>query len=233
MFDVDFSHYIASFIAIGSIHFGAVAMPGPDFALTIRNSLLYSRAVGLAGAMGTTTGILIHLTYTIFGIGYLVVEMPWLMNLIRIAGACYLLYLGYASLRKKEGEHSADLDVISDENLKKDAARKKSKARGPLTPWKAYRIGVINNVLNPMVVLLFIGILSIYITPTTPIAVQVVYCIIIMLITVAWFVCVAVFFSAKHIRQWFLRMGPWLERITGAALILFGVNVFYMAVKAL
>ena len=135
MFDFEMSAYIASFIAIASIHIAAVIMPGPDVALTIRNSLLHSRKVGMAGALGTTTGMCIHLTYTVFGIGYLVAEMPWLMNAIRLAGAAYLMYLGYMSF-KSTGDSMGDLTIQKDENTK------------VLTPWKAYSIGVINNVLN-------------------------------------------------------------------------------------
>ena len=219
MFDFEMSAYIASFIAIASIHIAAVIMPGPDVALTIRNSLLHSRKVGMAGALGTTTGMCIHLTYTVFGIGYLVAEMPWLMNAIRLAGAAYLMYLGYMSF-KSTGDSMGDLTIQKDENTK------------VLTPWKAYSIGVINNVLNPMVILLFIGILSAYITAETPLVVQALYGLMMISITFLWFAFVALFFSVDKIRNQFLKLGKWLERLTGGALIVFGLKVVYVATRA-
>lgn len=222
MFDVDLSTYIASFIAIASIHLAAVMSPGPDVTLTIRNSLIYSRKVGLAGALGTTTGIMIHLTYTIFGIGYLVVNMPWLMNTIRIAGALYLLYLGYQSF-KSSG--ASDVDEF-------DKDKQDPSTLEVLSPLKAYRIGVVNNVLNPMVILLFIGILSSYITPQTPVLVQGLYATMMVTLTFSWFTFVALFFSIDRIRLKFLKMGRWLERIAGSALIIFGLKVAYLTVKA-
>ena len=223
MLTVDLSAYLASFLAIASIHLAAVMSPGPDVTLTIRNSLLYSRKVGLAGALGTTTGIFIHLTYTVFGIGYLVVNMPWLMNTIRVGGAIYLLYLGYQSFAKS----GADSGQSQTDEFDKD------KVEGPaLSPFKAYRIGVINNLLNPMVILLFIGILSAYITPTTPPVVQGLYGLMMITLTFTWFSFVALFFSIDKIRLQFLKMGHWLERIAGSALILFGLKVAYLTAKA-
>ncbi len=219
MLDFELSAYLASFLAIAMIHLTAVVSPGPDLTLTIRNSLLHSRHVGLAGALGTTTGIFIHLTYTVFGIGYLVVEMPWLMNTIRVAGAMYLLYLGYLSFRSSNESLTDDFDKDQNPGVK-------------LSPWKAYKIGVINNLLNPMVILLFIGILSGYITPETPVVIQGLYGLMMITLTFAWFTFVAMFFSIDKIRLKFLSMGHWLERIAGSALILFGLKVFYLTAKA-
>lgn len=216
---IDLSTYLASFLAIASIHLAAVMSPGPDVTLTIRNSLLHSRKVGMAGALGTTTGIFIHLAYTIFGIGYLVVNMPWLMNTIRVAGAVYLLFLGYQSFKASAQSPTDDFD--------------KDKLSGPkLSPWKAYRVGVINNLLNPMVILLFIGILSAYITPETPTVIQGLYALMMVTLTFSWFTFVALFFSIDKIRLQFLKMGHWLERIAGSALILFGLKVAYLTAKA-
>lgn len=220
MFDFEFTAYIASFLAIASIHLMAVVSPGPDVALTIRNSLLHSRKVGMAGAFGTTTGICIHLTYTVFGIGYIVAEMPWLMTIIRLVGAAYLIYLGYLSF-KSDGNSMGNLDINKDDPNKKT-----------LTPWRAYRIGVINNLLNPMVILLFIGILSAYITTETPIVIQGLYGVMMITITFLWFAFVAIFFSVDKIRLQFLKLGKWLERLTGGALIAFGLKVAYLATRA-
>ncbi len=215
MFDFDFTLYINSFLAIASIHILAVISPGPDVALTMRNSLLHCRKVGLAGAFGTTTGMCIHLAYTIFGVGYLIVNMPWLMATIQLAGALYLLYLGYQSFKP----HASSMkDVVPSEE------------EGPkvvLTPFQAYRIGVVNNVLNPIVILLFISILSAYITSETPLVIQGLYGALMIGITCAWFCFVAIFFSIDKIRLLFFKMGKWLERLTGVALIAFGLKVAY------
>jgi len=220
MFDFDFALYLNSFLAIASIHTLAVISPGPDVALTMRNSLLHSRKVGLAGALGTTTGMCIHLTYTVFGVGYLVVNMPWLMAAIQFAGALYLFYLGYQSF-KLNANPMKDV-VASDETGPKVV----------LTPFKAYRIGVINNVLNPIVILLFISILSAYITSETPLVIQGLYGALMIGITFAWFAFVAIFFSVDKIRLLFLKLGKWLERLTGGALIAFGLKVAYVAFRS-
>lgn len=220
MFDFDFALYINSFIAIASIHTLAVISPGPDVALTMRNSLLHSRKVGIAGALGTTVGMCVHLTYTVFGVGYLVANIPWLMATIQLAGAAYLLYLGYQSFKPNAGSMK---DVMSPDN---------QNSKITLTPFQAFRIGVINNLLNPIVILLFISILSAYITNDTPLVIQGLYGILMIAITFSWFAFVALFFSVDKIRLKFLQLGKWLERLTGGALIAFGVKVAVVAVRA-
>lgn len=231
MFDIDFSPYIASFIAIAGIHIMAVISPGPDVALTIRNSLLHSRKVGMAGALGTTAGILVHLTYTVFGIGYIVAEMPVLMNIIRLAGAAYLIYLGYMSFKSTD-QNNPDLTSL-EERLHNDDAKEVVQSPTTLTPWKAFRIGIINNLLNPLVILLFIGILSSYITSETPPVIQFLYGAMMVMITFLWFSFVVLFFSIDKIRAQFLKLGKWLERLTGGVLIAFGVKVAFLAARAL
>jgi threonine/homoserine/homoserine lactone efflux protein len=102
-----------------------------------------------------------------------------------------------------------------------------------LTPWKAFRIGIINNLLNPLVILLFIGILSSYITTATPTLIQFLYGTMMVVITFLWFSFVALFFSIDAIRGQFLKLGNWLERLTGGVLIAFGIKVAFLAARAL
>lgn len=224
MFGIDWAPHLVTLMAICGIYTIAVVSPGPDVALTIRNSVLYSRRVGVAGALGTTTGILIHLAYTVYGIGYLVSEMPMVMNAIRLAGACYLFYLGYLCFKSDGTMKGVSAEGVESED--------EAIVGRVLTPWQAYRIGVINNLLNPMVILLFISILSNYITSETPAVVQAVYGTVMVLISFSWFVFVALFFSLEKIRGYFLQLGRKLEQITGGVLIALGARVVYLVGSA-
>jgi threonine/homoserine/homoserine lactone efflux protein len=78
-----------------------IVSPGPDFALTVRNSL---RDGGLATALGVVTGQLVWALATAAGIAALLVASHPAFVALRIAGAAYLIWLGLTALRRR-GAH--------------------------------------------------------------------------------------------------------------------------------
>ena len=90
-------------IAVITITLLAIISPGPDFAMVTRNSLLQSRRAGVFTALGIGLGVLVHVAYTLVGVGLLIEQSPWLFNTLRLAGACYLIYLGVKMLRARAG----------------------------------------------------------------------------------------------------------------------------------
>lgn len=205
--------YLESIIAIAWIHFVAAVSPGPDFAMTMRNSLVYSRRTGVFSAIGTTCGMCVHLTYTIIALDYLSENAPNIVSIVKYVGSAYLVYIGYKSIRAKA--HAKDEFDFA-------------KSTEDLTPFAAFRLGFLTNALNPFVIVLFLGILSNYINSTTPWGVQMIYALEILVITLAWFLCVALWFSHHKIRAFFNRLGHWLERITGGILIGFGLRMAFL-----
>jgi threonine/homoserine/homoserine lactone efflux protein len=80
-----------------------IVSPGPDFALTVRNTL---RAGGLATALGVVTGQLVWALATAAGVAALLVASHPAFVALRIAGAAYLVGLG-ASVLFRRGGHAA------------------------------------------------------------------------------------------------------------------------------
>ena len=95
-------------IAVVTFTLLAVISPGPDFAMVTRNSLTLSRRAGVLTALGIGLGVLVHLTYTLLGVGLLIEQSLWLFNAIKLVGAAYLIYLGVTMLRAKPGVAPAD-----------------------------------------------------------------------------------------------------------------------------
>jgi RhtB (resistance to homoserine/threonine) family protein len=219
MFGNELAPYLSSILALAAVHTIAVVSPGPDFAMTMRNSLVYSRRTGLFGALGTTAGMCVHLSYTLLGLSYVVKSAPWVLEGVKYLGAAYLIYIGAQSFRKK-GSLANQLNFSTDDLKQTD-----------ITAFQAFRTGFITNLLNPMVILFFVSALSFYMTETTPKAVQVIYGVIIVSITTIWFSMVALCFSQERIRQLFQRMGHWLERLTGGLLISFGIKLLVASLR--
>lgn len=79
-----------------------IVSPGPDFALTVRNSL---RRGGYATALGVVTGQLVWALATAAGVAALLVASHPAFVALRIAGAAYLVWLGLSALLRRGGRH--------------------------------------------------------------------------------------------------------------------------------
>lgn len=79
--------------------FGIIIVPGMDMALVLANSLSNGRSSGLAATAGVMTGGLLHSLYAALGVGALLHFFPALFNILLIAGAVYVAWIGYALLR--------------------------------------------------------------------------------------------------------------------------------------
>src|SRR5450631_4543934 len=100
MLDFGSSFWI-TFMEFTAIYTVMLVSPGPDFALVVRNSVMYSRRTGMFTALGTSLGLIWHATYTFIGLAIIIHESAWGLNAIRILGGGYLMYLGVSSFLKK------------------------------------------------------------------------------------------------------------------------------------
>ncbi len=199
-------------IAVITITLLAVISPGPDFAMVSRNSLMLSRRAGVLTACGIGLGVLVHVGYTILGVGLLIQQSLWLFNAIKLAGAAYLVYLGIQMLRARPGDAASEAVVA------------------PLTDLGALRNGWLTNVLNPKTTIFIVSLFMQVVDPNTPLATQLGYGAFIALAHVAWFGLVAMCFSAGAVRQRLLAMRHWIDRIFGGMLLTFGVLLAFARV---
>src|SRR5688572_30327984 len=100
--------YLLNWILLVGVFGVALASPGPDFVMAIRNSLMYSRRTGIVTSFGFALGNLIHSTYTLAGIAAVIAQSVMLFNIMKYAGAAYLFYMGYKCLRSKGFSSNAE-----------------------------------------------------------------------------------------------------------------------------
>lgn len=198
-------------IAVFSI---AVISPGPDFVMAVRNSVIHSRRAGLFTALGFGAGVLVHVTYTVFGIAAVIAQSIVVFNMIKFAGAAYLLYIGYHALRST----GMGKKIIAE-------AEAAPVAHASMSGFKAFRGGFLTNVLNPKATLFFLAIFSQIISPETPIYWQAIYGLTCAAMVTIWFSLVAVLLTHAPIRAMFLRVSKYIDRACGAVLIALGIKV--------
>lgn len=192
---------MSEWIAVISITLLAVISPGADFALVTHNSLMLSKRAGLFTAMGIGLGVLVHLSYTLLGVGLLLQQSTWLFNLLKLVGAAYLIYLGIGMLRSKAVDTPAAASPT------------------PASSLVALRGGLLTNALNPKTSVFIISLFMQAIQPGTPTTTQIAYGAFIALVHVGWFSLVALCFSAGSVRSRLLSARHWIDRLFGGLLI--------------
>lgn len=218
MFEMSSAFWI-TFIEFTIAYAVCVISPGPDFALVVRNSVMYSRKTGMFTALGTSLGLIFHATYTLIGIALLIQQSEWGFTIIKVLGACYLAYLGLSSFFQKSKAFE-DLGKI-EERAKTDVVVEE------LTPQQAVRIGFLTDALNPFCMVFFISVFALVLDANATAPVKIFFGFEIFSLALIWFLGVAWFFSNQHIRQQFAKLGMWFGRLTGSVLIYFGLRLAF------
>ena len=195
---------MTEWIAVITITLLAVISPGADFALVSRNSLLLSRRAGVLTALGIGLGVLIHVGYTLLGVGLLLQQSTGLFNALKLAGAGYLIYLGMKML------------------LSKADSATHSSAQKPAADGAALCTGLLTNALNPKTAVFIVSLFMQVVQPSTGLATQLGYGAFIAVAHVGWFAVVALCFSAGPVRDRLLAARRWIDRLFGGLLIGFG-----------
>ena len=156
-----------------------VLVPGPDFALVLRNAARGPRSAAMAVA-GIMVGNTILAALAVLGVTALLGASEVLGTMVRIAGAAYLLYLGARALAEAFAR-----------NPMKDslpAAPVSGRQPGGSSPFVQ---GMVSNLLNPKVAVFYLSLFPQFtLAPLPPLAQHAVMAGIFLLIALAWYVAV-------------------------------------------
>lgn len=204
--------FLSGVLTIAVVHLLALISPGPDFALITRQSLVYSRRTGIYTAIGIGLGILVHVAYSIIGIGYIISQSIVAFTVMKLIGAAYLIFIGWKALRSKP-------------SVLPDAAQSALVQQVELKPVAAVWMGFLTNALNAKASLFFLGLFTQVIHPETPLAWQLFYGAEMSLLTMGWFSLVTYIFSQAWFKERMRRFHHRLERAFGVILIALGIKV--------
>lgn len=191
-------------IAVALITILAVISPGPDFAMVTRYSYLFGRRTGLICALGIALGVQVHVFYTMFGVSLLAHYAQPVLQGIKLAGACYLIYMGWKTFFNR-AQVSRDLS-----------------ARPPISGWEALYSGFLTNALNPKTTLFVVSTYTQVVSPGTPLSWQFGYGLFMSLAHWIWFGVVAWSVSSPFLRKMLLDHQLAADRVVGAVLMALG-----------
>ena len=203
--------YWVEFLQVAVAHALAVASPGPDFAIVLRQSLTHGRRTAIWTSLGIGTAILLHVSYSLLGLGLLIRSSALWFDLLKYAGAAYLAWLGGHSLFARAQRATANAGAGAD---------------APSTHG-AFVTGFLTNALNPKVALFFISLFVLVVNPRTPKLIQAGYGLWMSFATMAWFCLVAILFTREGTRAAFLRRGHWIDRALGAVFLALAASLLF------
>jgi threonine/homoserine/homoserine lactone efflux protein len=129
-----------------------VVTPGADTLLVIRNVLGRGRTAGLTTTAGIVAGCFVHATLSALGLSAILVRSATAFEVVRLAGAAYLVWLG---LRSLAGAWRAP----AVEEVGPAAAA---------GAWRSCVEGALTNVLNPKVAIFYLAFLPQFVRPGDP-----------------------------------------------------------------
>ena len=198
-----------------------VMLPGPDFALIAKISLMNGRPQGQAAAVGVALGICVHTTAAMLGISAIIAQSVLWFSVLKYVGAGYLVWLGIQALRAGQSVSQAVVKTA----LRCDAAC--SAQRLDMRQWlHFFGQGFLTNALNPKAVLIFLTFLPQFMDPHAPLAPQFLTLGSIMSgLCLFWYVPLA--YMLGRIRHIFenSRFQKWMQRCTGLVFIAFGLKL--------
>lgn len=192
-----------------------VVTPGIDTLLILRHTLLGSRHDGFMALLGIGFGCLIWATASLVGLTALLAASHLAYNIIRIAGAVYLIWLG-ASAIWKALFHDSARDTDTDGTVE-------ATHRGGFT---AMRGGLLTNLLNPKVGVFYVSLLPQFMPAEGNSASWGTLLVVIHLgVTFTWYPTL-IWFAARA-RKLLLgyRVRRWMDRVTATILIGLGIKL--------
>jgi RhtB (resistance to homoserine/threonine) family protein len=209
---IEYVHqYWLEFLTIASVHLLAVASPGPDFAIVLKHSISFGRRAAIITSIGVGVGILIHVGYSLLGIGILIKTTPVLFQVFSYIAAMYLLYLGLGAIRSSASKHLNSVEFKKTMHIISDN--------------KAFMVGFLTNGLNPKATLFFLSVFAVAVSPDTPNAIKLGYGLYLAVATGIWFCVLSLFLSSKRVRLYIAKKGYWFDRGMGVVLILLAIKL--------
>ncbi|MEI1693310.1 LysE family translocator [Acinetobacter nosocomialis] len=198
---------MAEFIAVILITILAVVSPGADFAIVTKNSYLYGRKIGVFTSLGISLGVLVHVTYTLVAVAFVMTYTPQILTIVKYIGALYLIYIGYKTFTQKPVLDTAALTAIDN--------------------FQAIKYGFFTNALNPKTTLFVISTYTQIVSLTTPKTILLAYGFFMSFAHFAWFSLVAVLFSSMLLRQKMLAKQVQINKVIGSILCVLGVILLF------
>lgn len=142
-------------LGIAAVALGMVLTPGPNMIYLVSRSITQGRRAGLISLGGVAVGFVLYVIAAAAGLAAIFALVPVVYTIVKLAGAGYLLWMAWSAL--KPGGTS----VFAPKELPPDSPR------------KLFTMGLVTNLLNPKIAIIYVSLLPQFIDPEgAPVALQ-------------------------------------------------------------
>jgi threonine/homoserine/homoserine lactone efflux protein len=169
-----------------------VLTPGPNMIYLISRSICQGRRAGVISLLGVIVGFLVHMFAAALGLTALFMTVPIAYELLKWAGAAYLMYLAWQAVRPGARSPFEARDLPHD------------------TPKKLFLMGFATNLLNPKVAVFYLSIFPQFVSPAHGSVLGQSVQLGLTQITISFTVNLLIVFSAAKLAVWFAHSPRWL-----------------------
>lgn len=134
-------------LGIAIVELGLALTPGPNMIYLVSRSIAQGWRAGMVSLAGTATGFVVYMVMANVGLAAVFFVVPWLFIALKVVGAAYLLWLAYTTFRPGRSVFETS------------ALPRHSHGR-------LFRMGLVTNLLNPKVAILYLALIPQFIDPS-------------------------------------------------------------------
>lgn len=181
--------------------------PGPSLAMVVKHSLAGGRMQGLCAAWAHAFGIGLYALATILGLSVLIAQYPSLYDVVSLAGAAYLIWLGWGAISSKGGIAA------------------KLKAGQKMSIAQAAREGFLVSILSPKIMIFFTALFSQFVALSHDMTARSLLVVTPFVTDALWYTLVCVLISQARWLDMLRSKAVIIDKISGVILILLALRV--------
>lgn len=134
-------------LGFAAVALGMVLTPGPNMAYLVSRAICQGPRAGLISLAGVALAFLVYMSLAALGITAILMAVPLAYDTLRIAGACYLLYLAWNAVRPG-GRSPFEVRALA-----------------PDGAGRLFAMGFLTNLLNPKTAVMYLSLLPQFVRP--------------------------------------------------------------------
>ena len=198
---------LAALLTLAGMQALIAMSPGPAGVLTLKTAASHGLRAGICLSFGLALAIVVWASAALAGLSLIFEVAPFLQTTLRVAGAVFLLYIGWSMWRHAP----MPLEEVN-------GAPQSSGAH-------LVRLGIYTNLANPKALAYFAAVFTGVMPVNTTWADATLILALIFCIEFAWYVAVSLVFSRPAPRRFYIAAKIWLDRTFGAVLALLGIRI--------
>jgi threonine/homoserine/homoserine lactone efflux protein len=193
-----------------------VISPGPSFVMVARTAVSSSRSNGLAAALGMGTGGVLFALGALLGLQAVLLAVPSLYLVFKVAGGIYLAYLGFRIWS------SAKQPLVVQGNL----------SGGSASLPRSLALGFVTQVSNPKTAIVYASVFAAFLPAAPSVGFDFALVTIVFAIESGWYSIVALALSSERPRRAYLRYKASVDRVAGGVMMLLGLKLVFSSHRA-